>query len=79
MTPEEKAVELWAEVTRTDGPFISATFPTQEAAGLFVQWLEQNDYSHAGISGPHHSQTYWENLKKTGVDSGERAWTVRYR
>ena len=80
MTPGEKALALWAREIKTDGVWTSANdFPTEEAAKLFVQWLEKNDYAHQGISGPHYSGACSEQLRKTGVDSGERAYSVTFR
>ncbi|PYV68403.1 MAG: hypothetical protein DMG96_36525 [Acidobacteria bacterium] len=79
MTPGEKALELWAKEIKSDGIWTSANdFPTEEAANLFVKWLEGNGYAHQGIH-KHISKECWNRLKATGVDSGEQAWSVRFR
>jgi len=80
LNPQRKARELWAQDVTVDGSWISANdFPNEEAANLFVRWLEENDYAHQGVNGPHYSKALWLRLKETGIDSGERAWSVRFR
>jgi hypothetical protein len=79
MTPEAKARELWAKEVKQDGAWSDANdFPTEDAAKMFVQWLENNGYVHQGIH-RHISHSAWERLKQTGVDSGELAWSLRFR
>jgi hypothetical protein len=87
MDAESKAKELWAKEIKRDGAWTRANgFPTEEAAKMFVKWLEDNGYAHQGIH-KYKTEAYWKRLREIGrspfTDSRiypeEEVWSVDFR